>query len=231
MEGETGDDGRFSAPKVGAGTWGVEICAPGYRPMNGTIEIDPKTPIDSGKLVAIAAARAAADRITVLEPSSIVGIDVGTPVHVRWRIENGPVDRKGWEVRVSILGCAAGIGTWIIYTEPFNAEEGGFTWHATKDVVNWMKTRDDSNEIDASEVSGSEEDSQFPIMVCLYDAAGRGQPLGQLRPVDDESLAHLEACHPFGDPSWIVCGATVDDGGKGRLAVTARKGLRKTNMR
>jgi hypothetical protein len=193
--------------------------------MHGTITVDARYRIPDPGLGAIPAARAAAERITVLKPSSVVRIDVGTRVAVKWRIENGPPDPGGWEVRVSIVGCADAMTTMVIHTEPFRAPESGFTWRATKEVVNWMRLTDDSNKADGvnSYYGEANGDLQMPIEVCLYDAAGRRQPLGVVHGVEDEELAMLENCHAAGDPSWIVCGDTTDADGKGRLALVPRK--------
>jgi hypothetical protein len=200
--------------------------------MQGTIVVDSKMPVFDATLVAIRA-RAAADRIAVLEPSAVVRVDVGTLVKVRWRVENGPVDPEGWEIRVSILGCGAGIGMWVVHAEAFVKAEGVFTWHATQEVVDWIRATVESAPTASLSAGndGSDDEFQLPIMICLYDAAGRGQAPGQLRNVDDESLAHLEACQAFGDSSWIVCGASFDDGGKGGIEVIDTRGPRNKSDR
>jgi len=196
-EGATDSRGHFAGPNAASGTWDVEVCAAGYRPIHGRFALNQRIAFPEPELVALPAARPAADRIRVLEPSSVIRVDVDTAVHVRWRVENGPLDPKGWEIRVSLVGCADAMGaSWLIHTEPFTKAEGSFTWHATKDVVDWIRANEDSHGAGAYSLDG---DLEIPIMVCLYNAGDRK------REDDfDEALTMFESCHPFGEPEWIV---------------------------
>jgi hypothetical protein len=113
------------------------------------------------------------------------------------------------------------MSTWVIYAEPFKTAEGGFTWHATKEVVEWLRNNDPG-----SHYYGDDGDIQLPLEVCLYNAAGRGDTPGKLHHLDDEDMAMLGTCRAAGDRSWIVC-STSPDGEVGRLALTAKRRPRK----
>jgi hypothetical protein len=221
-EGSTDDHGYFGVADIATGQWEVEICADGYRPMHVTVQIDPLKPARFDVLTAIRKTLPAADRVRVMEPSSVVRVDVGTPVHVKWRIENGPIDPKGWEVRVSISGCGEGIGSLVIHAEPLTNAEGGFTWHGTKQVVDWITSSDDWIEGGGLETENDQGEVQLPVEVCIYNAAGRNEHPGVLQH-DDELLLMSETCHAAADQSWLFCGTTADDGGIGRLAPPSRR--------
>jgi hypothetical protein len=222
-EGSTDDHGYFGVPDIVTGQWEVEICADGYRPMHVTAQIDPRKPAGFDHLTAIRKTTPAADRVRVLEPSSVVRLEVGTPVHLKWRVENGPVDPKGWEIRVSIWGCADAEGLRTIHAEPFTKAEGGFTWRATKDVVDWIAGIDDWFAAEGLDSYFSNQDEmQLPVQVCLYNAAGRNERPGVVEH-EDELLAMSETCHAAADQSWLVCGDTADDGRRGRIALRPRR--------
>jgi len=50
--GATDQDGRFFVTDMSSGRWQLEICAKGYRPIQGIVEISEGSPIDSFELVA-----------------------------------------------------------------------------------------------------------------------------------------------------------------------------------
>jgi len=146
--------------------------------------------------------------VEITEPASVTSVSAGRPIKIAWRVVNGPIEPKGWEIRVGIDGCEEAMGREIIASIPLKSGRSSLLWTPTRDVMDWMARCD-----------RLEEECHFWIDVSLYNAAARGETPGLLKH-DDEMLAYVENCHPFPTDGAYVWGSSVY--GQGRLRAAWR---------
>jgi hypothetical protein len=212
-------DGIARVLGLAAGVYAVEVSAEGFKPcfpMSVRIVDDHDLSIVFwmqvenwlGPLTTCLMPPMRMSSVEISAPASSTRVDVGQPVRIAWHIVNGPLDPKGWEVRILISGCAEAMGSWPIAAFPLEGSPASFVWRPTQDIVEWME-----------HCNSLEDECRFPVNVCLYNAAARGQQVGRISH-DDDLIYHGENCHASGGNGAYVYGSTAY--GEGRLWAKAR---------
>jgi hypothetical protein len=207
-------DGVARVLDLPAGVYAVEVFAEGFKPcfpMSVRIVDDQDLSIVYwvqlenwlGPLIACLIPPMRMSSVEITDPASLTRVAVGQAVRIAWHIVNGPVDPKGWEVRILISGCAEAMGSWPIAAFPLEGSPSSVLWRPTQDIVEWME-----------HCNSPEEECRFPVNVCLYNAAARGQQVGLISH-DDDLIWLGENCHAAGGNGAYVDGSTAD--GDGRL--------------
>ena len=131
-------------------------------------------------VITVCQAKAATPSIEILAPKGEQIVHMGEQAVISWKIRNPPTPRSHWRVYALLYGCHEGMGTFQIYSGPFNKASGQIKWTPPQGIL-----------------TAQTPDMRWYVAVQLYDLETEG----------DFAVGMAQSCHAIGG-DWLVEGIT-----------------------